>query len=301
MSNSGKPFFVLWSLLAVPTLTILISNMGDTVVKSFSDFTIWIGSLTVLPGEHGFSATAKHALKQVSSGKLNPNEFETQKPPGFLSTSAAHGSGPNDDGPKDTMMDRIADRIANHLEDEEMEEAQAAEMQGDELERDIHFYHYVLAREVRQLMKDLSASPPKQYEWGEWEYYLKLIGDNDYEPTGNEQDKQRLIPDELRLPEDNKQQKQKKGQLWSWLSDKSPLMGTKTETEWILERLTASLERELRNARKAKEGEEEKKRPPISMSEMKRGGRLKSGQSGSSGGGSGSEGDGKEARNEETG
>ena len=26
-SNSGKPFFVFWSLLAIPTLTILISNM----------------------------------------------------------------------------------------------------------------------------------------------------------------------------------------------------------------------------------------------------------------------------------
>ena len=40
-SNSGKCFFVFWSLLAIPTLTILISNMADTVIKAFSDFTIW--------------------------------------------------------------------------------------------------------------------------------------------------------------------------------------------------------------------------------------------------------------------
>ena len=33
-SNSGRAFFVLWSLLAVPTLTVLISDMGDTVVVS---------------------------------------------------------------------------------------------------------------------------------------------------------------------------------------------------------------------------------------------------------------------------
>lgn len=39
-SNAGKAFFVLWSLLAVPSLTILISNMGDTIVKWFSDFTV---------------------------------------------------------------------------------------------------------------------------------------------------------------------------------------------------------------------------------------------------------------------
>lgn len=49
MSNSGKPFFVFWSLLAVPTLTILISNMGDTVVKGVKDATIWLGEISFLP------------------------------------------------------------------------------------------------------------------------------------------------------------------------------------------------------------------------------------------------------------
>lgn len=34
ISNSGKTFFVFWTLLAVPMLTILISNMGDTVIKA---------------------------------------------------------------------------------------------------------------------------------------------------------------------------------------------------------------------------------------------------------------------------
>ncbi|KAJ7758898.1 hypothetical protein B0H14DRAFT_2447471 [Mycena olivaceomarginata] len=31
-SNAGKPFFVVWSLMAVPTVTILISNVGDILV-----------------------------------------------------------------------------------------------------------------------------------------------------------------------------------------------------------------------------------------------------------------------------
>lgn len=50
-SNSGKAFFVFWSLLAVPTLTILISNMGDTVVKGIRDLTLYLGEITVLPGK----------------------------------------------------------------------------------------------------------------------------------------------------------------------------------------------------------------------------------------------------------
>lgn len=47
---------------------------------------------------------------------------------------------------------------------------------------------------------------------------------------------------------------------WSWLSDQSPLMSTKTEAEWILERLSAALTRELDRQRKGF-----RKQPPISM------------------------------------
>ncbi|KAF7329252.1 hypothetical protein MKEN_00186100 [Mycena kentingensis (nom. inval.)] len=45
VSNAGKPFFVVWSLLAVPTVTILISNVGDVVVAGVRGGLLW----TVLP------------------------------------------------------------------------------------------------------------------------------------------------------------------------------------------------------------------------------------------------------------
>ncbi|ESK88671.1 potassium channel [Moniliophthora roreri MCA 2997] len=48
-STAGKPFFVLWSLLAVPTMTILISNMGGTIVDWVQVGTLWLGRMTVLP------------------------------------------------------------------------------------------------------------------------------------------------------------------------------------------------------------------------------------------------------------
>src|SRR2546423_12803443 len=53
VSNSGKAFFVFWTLLAVPTLTILISNMSDTLIQLIKDLTIWLGEVTVLPSETG--------------------------------------------------------------------------------------------------------------------------------------------------------------------------------------------------------------------------------------------------------
>ncbi|KAL0571837.1 hypothetical protein V5O48_010133 [Marasmius crinis-equi] len=52
-SNAGKPFFVLWSLLAVPAVTILISNMGNTVVDWVRNGTVWVGRWTVLPERQG--------------------------------------------------------------------------------------------------------------------------------------------------------------------------------------------------------------------------------------------------------
>jgi potassium channel subfamily K len=50
-SNLGKPFFVVWSLIAIPAVTILISNMGDTVVDWVKKGTLWLWRKTILPEE----------------------------------------------------------------------------------------------------------------------------------------------------------------------------------------------------------------------------------------------------------
>jgi potassium channel subfamily K, other eukaryote len=71
ISNSGRPFFVFWTLLAIPTLTILISDMGDTVVKVIKDLTIWLGEVTVLPNdESGFSDRLRYGLFKLTFGKI---------------------------------------------------------------------------------------------------------------------------------------------------------------------------------------------------------------------------------------
>jgi potassium channel subfamily K len=56
---------------------------------------------------------------------------------------------------------------------------------------------------------------------------------------------------------------------WSWLSEESPLMSRKTESEWILERLSATLVRELNRQRKG-----HKRQPPISMKHLVRSKKL---------------------------
>lgn len=310
MSNSGRAFFVLWSLLAVPSLTILISNMGDTIVKWFADLTNWVGSITVLPGDNGFRATTKSLLEQALT--IVRDSLQRFTPPGILGDAGGHTmrhpKRMDRSEHENRMLDRLADRLTTHIEGEEVKDAQRAEHQKDDLERDMQFYHYVLARECRNVQKDLSASPPVQYTWQDWEYFLKLMGnEDDPEDFPGQEHPDILVPDEMRTvpsngsdatitetdgavdretekkewkrahdshkkltPHPDRRDRKRHStfmgmQNWSWLSSKSPLMGNKSESEWILERLSAALERELNRQRKGY-----RRQPPISMSDVKR-------------------------------
>lgn len=281
-SNSGRPFFVFWSLLAVPTLTILISNMGDTVVKAISDLTIWVGSFTVLPGEGGIRASLKEALRSLTR-PMKTGQFKTSEPPGFLAGSDHKGG----EQQSSIMRDHALYRVSKHMEDQELEEAKEADAQGDRLDRDIHFYHFVLIREIRNVMKDVEQSPPKQYSYGEWSYFLRLIGEDERDTsthrappvrvrrqhgargevswltaTGETKDR----TESMKIGDGSPVGDNDDGAKWSWLGTRSPLMGNKSEAEWILEKLTVRLEEEMRNLRKGVRDQ-----PPISMTELVRG------------------------------
>jgi potassium channel subfamily K len=247
-SNAGKAFFVFWSLLAVPTLTILISNMGDTIIKAFKDFTIWVGTLTVLPDEKGLGSAFTVGMKRIKRGKMLSEKDLDHK------------------GATGASEQRGLDRVAKHIEEQELGEAEEAGEHGDYLERDIHFYHFVLAKEIRRLMKDLEASPPKQYTYEEWTYYLRLIGQDEDDSSRH------------RRPED--QHQHNKGDApdigtaddgdtvaWSWLGIRSPLMGNTNEPQWLLQRLSATLEAEMRNMNSP---EKRKEKPPVSMTDLRR-------------------------------
>jgi potassium channel subfamily K len=246
-SNAGKAFFVFWTLLAVPTLTILISNMGDTVIKAFKDLTMWVGSLTVLPGDQGLVSTLKVGFGKVRRGKLAvPDDHK----------DTAEGA----------AQQAMLDRLTEHVEEDAFKQA---EEDGDNLERDVHFYHFILAKEIRQLMKDIDASPPKQYTYKEWTYYLRLVGEDERnsahhrKPGTHQSTKSTSHPELGTANEGDDEQHQ-----WSWLGIRSPLMGNKTEAEWLLHRLSATLELEMRDMLFPSESRH-KRQPPISINDMR--------------------------------
>ncbi|KAK3695928.1 hypothetical protein LTR37_018283 [Vermiconidia calcicola] len=333
-SNSGKAFFVFWSLLAVPSLTILISNMGDTIIKWFSDLTNWIGSITVLPDESGLRASLRSAVQAFRNWAQDSAKSFT--PPGVFGARQIAYEKRTDSREYDKqMLDRLAERLASHLGEDDLKQSSEKNLEGNELERDIRFYHYVLARECRNLQKDLSASPPKNYEWHEWEYYLKLMdNEEDRQDFPGQKHPDLMVPSSLQAPngivssdalhswhadrdgtvqksDDDDKERSSSGEQtgkhipnmdgnvdrqasvlqhryphwnkarnrrlkgpdadqgnsrnWSWLSNESPLMSQKPEAEWILERLSIALERELNRQRKSHSN-----KPPISLKDARK-------------------------------
>jgi potassium channel subfamily K len=142
ISNSGKPFFVFWSLLAIPSLTILISDMGDTVVKGIKDLTIWLGEITILPSDQGsvlerleygiYRATTRQ-LRENGQSKNNGDDDDSSSgddhpytlshPPFFIKAFSK----------KKKNKDSVNDRITKDFEESERQGEHEAHDRGDKV------------------------------------------------------------------------------------------------------------------------------------------------------------------------
>ncbi|KAH8831341.1 hypothetical protein DL96DRAFT_1587388 [Flagelloscypha sp. PMI_526] len=75
-SNAGKAFFVIWSLIAVPTMTVLISNMGETIVFWIKRGTISLARRTILP-EKDLDLHDERLLKSNVDIQVQPGDSLT--------------------------------------------------------------------------------------------------------------------------------------------------------------------------------------------------------------------------------
>ncbi|QKX54646.1 uncharacterized protein TRUGW13939_01734 [Talaromyces rugulosus] len=224
ISNWGRAFFVFWSLLAVPTMTIFISNLGNTVIIAFRDFMNYIGEITFLPGELGYRERFKQFYKQTKALILLSGEEE----PAPKSATAND----NGDGPVAHAEEVLAEA--------QLEEEEEARQRGDIVAENIHHHQYILIKEIRQMYHYVNATPPKEFEYEEWVYFLKLLGE---EETYSERHRKPYSSN----PKDEEERKK-----WSWIGHRSPLLGDKQEAEWLVEALSDKLERELKSLRDEK-------------------------------------------------
>ena len=284
-SPAGKAFFVFWSLLAIPTLTILISNMGDTVVKWVKDATIWIGEVTVLPNDDASvldrlrygvlrSIFGKHIARQKHAALMNKRKDrddvseqgpDLEQPPGrILGRRMLRRH-------KRRQASDAGDRLASNFEKCEAKEEAEAKKDGNKVAEDEHHFRRQLLTEIRKIYQDSFANEPKQYSYEEWTYYIRLLGQDEgnskYHIVPKEQDdapgshshagkdKDPDSPGSSDSPESptrRSTQAPERSALqdpesfqWSWIGQRSPLMNEKSEPEWLLDRLFRKLELSL--------------------------------------------------------
>ncbi|KAL2440958.1 Outward-rectifier potassium channel TOK1 [Exophiala dermatitidis] len=273
MSNSGKPFFVFWSLLAVPTLTILISDLGDTVIKTVKDVTIWLGEITVLPSDEASTRERlRQGLYKATLGKLdsrhtyakdveqgsNTDEAEKELHPGLAKLFGRHGRRRENQGAHET-----GDRLAADFERSEEEGESLAREHGERAEEDEHHYRHALLSQIRKVYADTTAATPKRYSYEEWVRFLRLLGEDEQDPAFHRRapeldqgsEAQEVPPaheQEATYTKEEGEGKEHK-KRWSWIGNHSPLMRDKEEAEWLLEKLFARLEESLRGEGRKKE------------------------------------------------
>ncbi|KAF2127648.1 voltage-gated potassium channel [Dothidotthia symphoricarpi CBS 119687] len=231
-SNAGRCFFVVWSLIAVPSMTILVSDLGDTVVAVFKARVDGVADFTVLPREgvwRGF-LDAHPALL----GRLRERAGRRRVERGF---EAGEGEAGVELGRAGGFNDVEA----------------PAEAEEVDVETTPHTHTHAslsrhLAHTIKSVSLDLRLPRPKRYAYEEWVEFTRLIrfttpqidpderrgggGGRDRGGDGGEdggEDGGGGRAEEQGLVE------------WDWIGADSPMTSGLSESEWVLERLCESL------------------------------------------------------------
>jgi potassium channel subfamily K len=225
-SNAGRCFFVVWSLIAVPTMTILVSDMGDTVVDKFKTWANDLADFTVLP-KYGIwrAFLEKHPwlmdwiqrkVQERAAKKRLKRGFEIEDPE---APPADNDVGDDGDGLELTATTSTIPVLAQEAE---ADAAGIVPCPASLARR--------LALAIRRVAADLKLHTPKRYEYEEWVEFTRLIrfsssrAGEKGEGVIEEEEQEGLVE-------------------WDWIGEDSPLMSGVPESEWLLSRLCESLVR----------------------------------------------------------
>ncbi|PYH45751.1 potassium channel family protein [Aspergillus saccharolyticus JOP 1030-1] len=241
-TNAAKPFFIVWSLVAVPTMTTLISEMSDTIVAGFKHATDVAADWTVLPQSGRYAKFVKKipplyaALerreehKRVAEGfpiGLDRDIEKGAKKSSALSPSTSHQTRGVEPG------EQTVDQLAN---DPDTAAGPASSIQLAQR----------LALAIQRTTRDALNGEQKKYTYEEWVEFTRLIRATDSSSSGLE-----LQEDEYGVFS------------WDWIGETSPMLASETEPEWVLNRLCESMIRCLDATRKRYEGAKEEDEPTL--------------------------------------
>lgn len=218
-SNFGKPFFVVWSLLAVPTMTFLISDMGDTVVSAMNRGAFSVADWTVMPREGAWHDFLVHhpSLRNWLQRIHEKREEKKRLKQGF---NIADPDMDIEGDPEAALAAKGRSLSTPNVPN--LEQLASKEALSD------HDLARKLALAIKRSAQDLHLQPPKKYCYEEWVEFTRLIRFSVYTKEEVEEEEEDGIVE------------------WDWIGDNSPMLADMTESEWILDRLCESLNRYTR-------------------------------------------------------
>lgn len=225
-SNASRPFFVLWSLIAIPTMTMLISHMSDTVVASFKRATDVVADYLVLPQSGIYKSCLSH-IPGISQFLLSRQEKERIRH-GFPLEGADESRTQEKSSPDEA---RQTDELAETHPHRTLEEL-ARDPSPLELAEQLAFA-------IRRATKHAREGKRKLYSYEEWVEFTRLIQFTDPRSRHGASGRDRLAIEEPVMNVEDEY-----GLLnWDWIGENSPMVTKQTEPEWVLDRLCESLVR----------------------------------------------------------
>jgi potassium channel subfamily K len=226
-SAGGRPFFVVWSLFAVPSITLLIGAASNTVVDSFNNWTNTIADFTLLP-KHGiwrdFINRHNKLLGWAAARQERIDEADR--------VEGGFPVGPETSGGEELPKVFKAKTI----------EELAAEGPNRENRSELGRR---LAHAIKQVTHDIKHTPHKRYsyeEWAEWTILIRFTSQMDKHFKAAIA---RVDANDMGFSGDDFAHK---GLIeWDWMGEDSPMMAEGTEPEWLLDRLIESMARYTRN------------------------------------------------------
>ncbi|KAF3048409.1 Potassium channel [Didymella heteroderae] len=166
-SNPGRCFFVIWSLISVPTMTILVSDLGDTVVAKFKKWSNIVADFTVLPKRDIWQPFVdKNPWLQQ---RIQDHEAKRRVREGFGTANPDEGDEVDNDNDVEVAADAIQatnPNITSLAEEAETDLACAPTLAS--LARRIAF-------SIKKVSFDLRLDVPKRYSYEEWVEFTRLI------------------------------------------------------------------------------------------------------------------------------
>ncbi|CAK4032143.1 voltage-gated potassium channel [Lecanosticta acicola] len=210
-SNAGRPFFVSWSLIAVPTMTILVGDLGETVINKFKSGTSRLSDFTVLPQKGAYRQFLNQFPSLVGYLQQRKDRKEHEK---RLESGFPLGPDP-DEGNEPPTIDELAQEEPSY----------------QDLARK-------LTKVIRRTANDVKDNAKKKYSYEEWVEFTQLIRFT--AKDGGKAD-----------GEDEEEEEGEGMVEWDWIGEDSPMMAGIGEAEFVLERLCESMSRFVRRAERA--------------------------------------------------